>query len=85
MITTISNTNWPKSAAQYDGFRPLSGDALFVQTNHEKWRVQRKRLAPAFSPHIIDAQYSSFAKHLTVSRSVDLNTIFLLLEVIHDP
>ncbi|KAL9126809.1 MAG: hypothetical protein Q9217_004204 [Psora testacea] len=64
MITTIANSNWPKSSAQYDGFRPLSGDALFVQTNHEKWHIQRKRLAPAFQPQIIDAQYAGFAKHL---------------------
>lgn len=67
MITTIANSNWPKSKTQYDGFRPLSGDALFVQTDHEKWRIQRKRLAPAFSPNIIEAQYDCFAKHLTVS------------------
>lgn len=63
----------------------MSGDALFVQTNHEKWRIQRKRLAPAFQPNIIDAQYSCFAKHLTVSNSADANTIMLLLKVIHDP
>ncbi|KAL8812287.1 MAG: hypothetical protein Q9223_001156 [Gallowayella weberi] len=65
MITAITNSNWPKSAAQYDGFRPLSGDALFIQTDHEKWHMQRKRLAPAFQPNIIDAQYPCFAKHLT--------------------
>ncbi|KAI4281959.1 MAG: hypothetical protein L6R38_003302 [Xanthoria sp. 2 TBL-2021] len=65
MITAITNSNWPKSSAQYEGFRPLSGDALFVQTNHEKWHMQRKRLAPAFQPQIIDAQYGCFAKHLT--------------------
>ncbi|KAL9599267.1 MAG: hypothetical protein Q9219_003969 [cf. Caloplaca sp. 3 TL-2023] len=65
MINTIANANWSKSAAQYDGFRPLSGDALFVQTNHEKWKMQRKRLAPAFQPQIIEAQYAAFAKHLT--------------------
>ncbi|KAL8659388.1 MAG: hypothetical protein Q9226_000464 [Calogaya cf. arnoldii] len=65
MITTITTSNWPKSAAQYEGFKPLSGDALFVQTNHEKWHIQRKRLAPAFQPQIIEAQYGCFAKHLT--------------------
>ncbi|KAL8984153.1 MAG: hypothetical protein Q9205_001795 [Flavoplaca limonia] len=65
MINAITTSNWAKSAAQYDGFRPLSGDALFVQTNHEKWHMQRKRLAPAFQPQVIDAQYGAFAKHLT--------------------
>lgn len=64
MITTISNSNWQKASTQYDGFRPLSGDALFVQTNHDKWRIQRKRLAPAFQPNIIEGQYACFAKHL---------------------
>ena len=73
MITTITSSNWPKSSAQYDGFRPLSGDALFVQTNHEKWRMQRKRLAPAFQPNIIDAQYACFAKHLHVSKRPGVN------------
>ena len=85
MITTITSSNWPKSSAQYDGFRALSGDALFVQINHEKWRIQRKRLSPAFSPHVIDAQYACFAKHLTVSNSAGVNKIMLLLKVIHDP
>ncbi|KAL8994465.1 MAG: hypothetical protein Q9169_005574 [Polycauliona sp. 2 TL-2023] len=69
MITAITSSNWPKAGAQYEGFRPLSGDALFVQTNHEKWRTQRKRLAPAFAPNIIDAQYACFAKHLTASNN----------------
>lgn len=84
MITAITNSNWPKSSAQYEGFRPLSGDALFVQTNHEKWHMQRKRLAPAFQPQIIDAQYGCFAKHLTVSSSAGVKTIVLLLTLIHD-
>lgn len=85
MITTIANSNWPKSSAQYDGFRPLSGDALFVLTDHEKWRVQRKRLAPAFQPNVIDAQYACFAKHLTVSNNAGEKNIMLLLKVIRDP
>ncbi|KAL8828564.1 MAG: hypothetical protein Q9191_002517 [Dirinaria sp. TL-2023a] len=85
MITTISNSNWQKAATQYDGFRPLSGDALFVQTNHDKWRIQRKRLAPAFQPNIIEGQYACFAKHLNVSSSKGLNTIASLLMFVHDP
>lgn len=64
MIAKITTANWPKSSAQYDGFRPLNGDALFVQTHHEKWKIQRKRLAPAFQPQTVDAQYPYFAKHL---------------------
>ena len=84
MITTIANSNWPKSSAQYDGFRPLSGDALFIQINHEKWRIQRKRLAPAFAPQIIEGQYACFAKHLAVSNSAGVNTIMLLLTIDHD-
>lgn len=84
MITAITNSNWPKSSAQYEGFRPLSGDALFVQTNHEKWHMQRKRLAPAFQPQIIDAQYGCFAKHLTVSSSAGVKTVVLLLTLIRN-
>jgi cytochrome P450 len=67
MIAKIATANWPKSTQQYKGFRPLNGDALFVQTDHERWKVQRKRLAPAFQPSVINEQYPCFAKHLTVS------------------
>lgn len=66
MIAKITTANWPKSSAQYDGFRPLNGDALFAQTNHEKWKIQRKRLAPAFQPQTIDSQYPYLKKHLSV-------------------
>lgn len=82
MITTITSSNWPKSSAQYEGFRPLSGDALFVQIDHQKWHMQRKRLAPAFQPQIIDAQYDCFAKHLTVSKNAGVDIIMSLLKVI---
>ncbi|KAI3324061.1 cytochrome P450 46A1 [Xylariaceae sp. AK1471] len=64
IIAEITTSNWPKSASQYDGFKPLDGDALFVQTNHERWRMQSKRLAPAFQPHVIQAQYPCLAKHI---------------------
>lgn len=67
VIIEITTSNWPKSSVQYDGFRPLSGDALFLQTNPHRWRIQRKRLAPAFQPNVIEAQYSSFSRHLWVS------------------
>jgi hypothetical protein len=66
LILKITTENWPKPPEQYDGFRPLSGDALFVQINHERWRTQRKHLAPAFQPQIINAQYPCFAKYLSV-------------------
>lgn len=52
---------------QYDGFKPLSGDALFVQTDKHRARIQRKHLNPAFQPRVIEAQYDSLSKHLKVS------------------
>lgn len=67
IIAEIATSNWPKSAAQYDGFKPLDGDALFVQTNQDRWRMQSKRLAPAFQPSVIQSQYPCLAKHIGVS------------------
>jgi cholesterol 24-hydroxylase len=64
MIAKITTSNWPKAAKQYDGFRPLSGNALFVQTNQERWKIQRKRLAPAFAPQVVDALLPCLEKHL---------------------
>ncbi|OTB01256.1 hypothetical protein M426DRAFT_75321 [Hypoxylon sp. CI-4A] len=64
IISEIATTNWPKSETQYEGFRPLDGDALFVQTDTERWKMQSKRLAPAFQPHIIQGQYGSLKKHI---------------------
>lgn len=69
IIDEIATANWQKSAEQYDGFRPLSGDALFIQMNHDRWKSQKKRLAPAFSPQVIDSQYFCLTKHLTVMPS----------------
>lgn len=66
IIAEISTSNWPKSAAQYDGFKPLDGDALFVQTNQDRWKMQSKRLAPAFQPNVIKSQYPCLAKHIGV-------------------
>lgn len=66
IIAKIATANWPKSEAQYAGFRPLDGDALFLQTDMEKWRMQSKRLAPAFQPKVVREQYPFFAKHLKV-------------------
>ncbi|KAH8164510.1 hypothetical protein CIB48_g3746 [Xylaria polymorpha] len=64
IIAEIATANWPKSAAQYDGFKPLDGDALFVQTNQHRWRMQSKRLAPAFQPNVIQSQYPCLANHI---------------------
>ncbi|KAI0483738.1 cytochrome P450 46A1 [Xylaria cf. heliscus] len=64
IIAEIATSNWPKSAAQYDGFKPLDGDALFVQTNQDRWRIQSKRLAPAFQPGVIQSQYPCLARHI---------------------
>ena len=68
MIMKIAMANWPKASIQYDGFKPLNGNALFVQLNHDRWRIQRKRLEPAFQHHVIRAQHEAFSKHLEVSR-----------------
>ncbi|KAI0973388.1 cytochrome P450 46A1 [Xylaria arbuscula] len=64
LVAEIATSNWPKSAAQYDGFKPLDGDALFVQTNQERWKMQSKRLAPAFQPSVIAQQYPCLAGHI---------------------
>ncbi|KAI0430740.1 cytochrome P450 46A1 [Xylaria sp. FL1042] len=64
LVAEIATSNWPKSAAQYDGFKPLDGDALFVQTNQERWKMQSKRLAPAFQPSVIQQQYPCLARHI---------------------
>ncbi|KAG9377140.1 CypX Cytochrome P450 [Pyrenophora tritici-repentis] len=48
LISKIANQNWPKAPAQYEGFKPLSGSALFAQMDHTRWHSQRKALAPAF-------------------------------------
>ncbi|CZS99106.1 uncharacterized protein RAG0_07577 [Rhynchosporium agropyri] len=94
MIFKITTANWPKSSLQYDGFQPLSGDALFVQTIHEIWRVQRKRVAPAFQPQVIDQQYSYVTKHLlnyirlldvaAETHTIrDISTLNILLTLLH--
>ncbi|KAI2636845.1 cytochrome P450 46A1 [Xylaria nigripes] len=73
MIAEIATANWQKAEAQYDGFRPLDGDALFVQTNLERWKMQSKRLAPAFQPSVIASQYTSLAKHIrNYTRQLDI-------------
>ncbi|KAK5626570.1 hypothetical protein RRF57_002285 [Xylaria bambusicola] len=64
VVAEIATSNWPKSASQYDGFKPLDGDALFVQTNQERWKMQSKRLAPAFQPSVIQQQYPCLANHI---------------------
>ncbi|XMA18427.1 hypothetical protein WAI453_011218 [Rhynchosporium graminicola] len=94
MIFKITTANWPKSSLQYDVFQPLSGDALFVQTIHEIWRVQRKRVAPAFQPQVIDQQYSYVTKHLlsyirlldvaAETHTIrDISTLNILLTLLH--
>ncbi|THG99701.1 hypothetical protein EW026_g2692 [Hermanssonia centrifuga] len=90
LIAQIANENWPKSPAQYDGFKPLSGDALFAQMDQMRWKHQRKSLAPAFQPQTINSQYDKLEKYLlkfvhilddAASRntSVDLSTLHVLL------
>jgi hypothetical protein len=68
MISKIANRNWPKAPGQYEGFKPLSGSALFAQMDHQRWHVQRKALAPAFGPGVINGQVKSLNKYLKVSR-----------------
>ncbi|KAI2488236.1 CypX Cytochrome P450 [Pyrenophora tritici-repentis] len=65
LISKIANQNWPKAPAQYEGFKPLSGSALFAQMDHTRWHSQRKALAPAFGPAVVNAQFSSLARYLT--------------------
>ncbi|KAJ8119553.1 hypothetical protein ONZ43_g3518 [Nemania bipapillata] len=92
IIAEIATSNWPKSAAQYDGFKPLDGDALFVQTNQDRWKMQSKRLAPAFQPSVIQSQYPCLAKHIgnyvkqldAAARSnsvIDLSSLNILLSL----
>lgn len=50
-----------------------------MQTNHEKWRIQSKRLAPAFQPHVIQAQRPCLAKHLSVGLDVTPNLVGALI------
>lgn len=69
MVAKILNSNWPKAPGQYEGFKPLSGSALFAQMDHQRWHVQRKALAPAFGPGVINAQVKSLNKYLKVSES----------------
>lgn len=66
MIAKIANSNWPKAYAQYEGFKPLSGNALFAQMDHTRWARQRKSLAPAFGPGVVNAQFLSLRKYLIV-------------------
>ncbi|KAG9217789.1 hypothetical protein CCMSSC00406_0003522 [Pleurotus cornucopiae] len=66
LISRIANSNWPKFPAQYAGFTPLSGSALFAQMDQERWKRQRKALAPAFQPVVVHDQYSSLQSHILV-------------------
>ncbi|EJD00090.1 cytochrome P450 46A1 [Fomitiporia mediterranea MF3/22] len=90
LISKIANSNWPKFPAQYSGFKPLSGSALFAQMDQERWKQQRKGLAPAFQPATVSNQYSALHKYLTKfveeidkaaerGTSVDLSTLHVLL------
>jgi hypothetical protein len=36
--------------------------------DHSRWHRQRKALAPAFGPVVVNAQFSSLKRHLFVSR-----------------
>ncbi|KAL1639396.1 hypothetical protein SLS58_007977 [Diplodia intermedia] len=65
LVSKIANQNWPKAPAQYEGFKPLSGNALFAQMDHTRWHRQRKALAPAFGPAVVNAQFPSLRKYLT--------------------
>ncbi|KAI1161516.1 cytochrome P450 46A1 [Nemania serpens] len=64
MVAKIANCNWPKAPGQYEGFKPLSGSALFAQMDHQRWHVQRKALSPAFGPGVINGQVKSLNKYL---------------------
>ena len=72
MISKIMMADWPKAPEQYAGFKPLHGDALFVQLNKERWRLQRKRLELAFQHHVIRAQHEAFSQHLEVSAPIQV-------------
>ncbi|EJC99581.1 cytochrome P450 [Fomitiporia mediterranea MF3/22] len=90
IISKIGNSNWPKFHAQYSGFKPLSGSALFAQMDQERWKQQRKGLAPAFQPITVNDQYPMLQRYLTefievidaAARSgsvIDLSTLHVLL------
>ncbi|TLD37843.1 cytochrome P450 46A1 [Venturia nashicola] len=64
IIARILNANWPKAAVQYEGFKPLSGNALFTQMDHQRWHKQRKSLSPAFGPGVVNTQLSSLQRYL---------------------
>ncbi|TGJ80719.1 hypothetical protein E0Z10_g8043 [Xylaria hypoxylon] len=86
LIAKIATQNWPKSASQYDGFKPLDGDALFVQTNQERWKMQSKRLAPAFQPNVIQSQYPCLAGHIgnyvgQLDRAAETDSVICLSEL----
>ncbi|KAI0553204.1 cytochrome P450 46A1 [Xylaria curta] len=78
IIAEIATSNWPKSAAQYDGFKPLDGDAVFIISNHEKWRMQSKRLQPAFQPNNYMRQLDRAAQTNSV---IDLSSLNILLSL----
>ncbi|KAL5536605.1 hypothetical protein ACEPAF_428 [Sanghuangporus sanghuang] len=64
LISKIAKRNWPKFPSQYSGFMPLSGSALFAQMDQERWKQQRKALAPAFQPQVVGDQRPSLQKYL---------------------
>ncbi|OCB90319.1 cytochrome P450 46A1 [Sanghuangporus baumii] len=64
VVSKIANSNWPKIPTQYSGFKPLSGSALFAQMDQERWKQQRKGLAPAFQPQTVNEQYPTLQKYL---------------------
>ncbi|KAF3761346.1 cytochrome P450 [Cryphonectria parasitica EP155] len=90
MIHTIATENWEKASSQYEGFRPLSGDALFMPKAHTKWLRQRKSLSPAFGPQVIRMQYPTLRRYITeytqqiatastYRQSIDLSMLHVLL------
>ena len=70
VVSKIANSNWPKIPTQYAGFKPLSGSALFAQMDQERWKQQRKSLAPAFQPQTVNEQYPTLQKYLVVSLTI---------------
>ncbi|KIP07170.1 hypothetical protein PHLGIDRAFT_118327 [Phlebiopsis gigantea 11061_1 CR5-6] len=90
LIRKIANENWPKFPAQYAGFKPLSGSALFAQMDQSRWKIQRKGLAPAFQPRTVNDQYPSLHRYLLqfidevdaaakTHAVIDLSTLHVLL------
>ncbi len=67
IVAAIANANWPKAESQYEGFRCLSGNALFMPKAHGQWLRHRKSLSPAFGPQNIKMQYPVLVKYLTVN------------------